>query len=181
MFTTRRSSSPLLISALTIATVLISGCQSHTSAKTTPLPAPKPPTVTTSSAVQEKAIGEGLYEMALFSPSSTLYVASAQSFKNDNGGVLYKVNPTTLAITGITHTDLKNFGIASQPDNDFFYTTNSLDGTVSKVEVKSGKVVKRLALSKKNSKGETDGARELLWVGHELYVGCCCGIPWSRA
>jgi len=171
MFTTRRSSSPLLVSALTIATVLISGCQSHPSAKTTPPPAPKPPTVATSSAVQEKAIGEGLYEMSLFGSSSSLYVASAQSFKNDNGGVLYKVNPTTLAITGLTHTDLKNFGMASQPDNDFFYTTNSLDGTVSKVEVKSGKVVKRLALSKKNSKGETDGARELLWVGNELYVG----------
>ncbi|WP_241622984.1 YncE family protein [Rosenbergiella australiborealis] len=162
---------PRLLAVVAVTAALLSGCQTHT-AKTTTVPI-----VTTATAaklpssVMEKVLGEGLYEMVLFPSINRLYVASAQSFKQDNGGVLYKVDPETLTVVGTTHTDLKNFGMVSQPGKDFFYTTNSVDGTVSKIDVTSGKVLQRLTLSKKNDKGEIDGAREMLWVGNELYIG----------
>lgn len=156
-------------SAIAVSLTVLTACQSHPTAKVPPAPVVKPAAV--AAQPLEKALGDGLYEMAYFPTQQALYVASAQSFKQDNGGVLYKVNPTTLAITGVTHTDLKNFGTASKPGDAFFYTTNSLDGTLSKVEVSTGKVVQRLQLSKKNSKGEIDGAREILWHGDELYIG----------
>ncbi|UYW75022.1 hypothetical protein OFY05_07610 [Pseudocitrobacter faecalis] len=41
--------------------------------------------------------------------------------------MLYRLDPATLATTGETHTDYKNFGMASEPDGSVFYThLNSL-------------------------------------------------------
>lgn len=106
------------------------------------------------------------------SPSAgVLYVASAQSFKNVNGGILYRLDPRTLKTLGETHTDLKNFGMASDKKGDVFYTTNTLDGSISKVDAHSGKVLQRLVLGGKNKEGYNIGAREILWHGNELYVG----------
>lgn len=105
---------------------------------------PAPAASSAASSLVERQLGDGLYELALIPGHNKLYVASAQSFKDVNGGVIYRLDPTTLALTGETHTDLKNFGMAIDDKGQFFYTTNSLDGGVSKVDTQTGKVVERL-------------------------------------
>ena len=123
-------------------------------------------------AITQRALGEGLYEMAYSPASKALFVASAQAFKDVNGGMIYRLDPATLDTKGETHTDLKNFGTAIDQQGSVFYTTNSLDGALSKVDAQSGKVLQRLVFPGKISKeGYPAGAREVLWHGNELYVG----------
>ena len=124
----------------------------------------------TAASVTQHELGDGLYEMALFSGEKSLFVASAQSFKDVNGGVIYRLDPTTLAVTGTTHTDLKNFGTAVDDDGKTFYVTNSLDGGVSKVDAKSGKVLQRLMLDGKDKDGDPAGAREVLFHDGVLFI-----------
>lgn len=130
------------------------------------------PTETAAAAsVTQRELGDGLYELALFPAENALYVASAQSFKDVNGGVIYRLDPTTLATTGTTHTDLKNFGMAVDDDGTAFYVTNSLDGGVSKVDAKSGKVLQRLVMGGKGKDGHPAGAREVLFHNGLLFIG----------
>lgn len=123
-------------------------------------------------AITQRALGDGLYEMVYSPVSEALFVASAQAFKDVNGGMIYRLDPVTLATKGETHTDMKNFGTAIDQQGSVFYTTNSLDGAISKVDAQSGKVLQRLVFPGKISKeGYPAGAREVLWHGNELYVG----------
>ncbi|WP_337010309.1 YncE family protein [Pantoea sp. AS142] len=156
--------------AMAVATAFsLTACQAPAKKADAPaVEAPKPG----NTAVTQRVLGDGLYEMAYSPASKALFVASAQAFKDVNGGMIYRLDPTTLATQGETHTDMKNFGTAIDEEGLVFYTTNSLDGAVSKVDAKSGKVLQRLVFPGKISKeGYPAGAREVLWHGNELYVG----------
>lgn len=85
--------------------------------------------------------------------------------------MLYKLDPTTLATQGETHTDLKNFGMAADDNGKVYYTTNTLDGGVSKVDVQSGKVLQRLMFEGKDKDGDPVGAREILFHKGQLFIG----------
>lgn len=119
----------------------------------------------------QRELGEGLYEMAYLPAKNALYVASAQGFKDVSGGMIYRLDATTLKTTGEGHYDLKNFGLASAPDGSALYATNSLDGGISAIDPESGKVLKRLMFSEKNEKGLPFGPREIFLHDGLLYVG----------
>ena len=165
LFSPRKAAVALAIAA----TLGLTACQAPAKKVVTPAAdAAKP----ADSTVTQRALGDGLYEMAYSPASKALFVASAQAFKGVNGGMIYRLDPTTLATQGETHTDLKNFGTAIDEQGSVFYTTNSLDGAISKVDAQSGKVLQRLVFPGKISKeGYPAGAREILWHGNELYVG----------
>jgi sugar lactone lactonase YvrE len=161
------SSRKAALGAAVIAALSLTACQAP--AKKAEAPAAKP---AVAQAVTQRVLGDGLYEMAYSPVAHALYVASAQGFKDVNGGVLYRLDPATLATKGETHTDLKNFGMAIDDEGNILYVTNSLDGTLSKVDAQSGKVLQRLALGGgKDKDGDAVGAREMLLHGDELYVG----------
>lgn len=124
-----------------------------------------------SASLTQRELADGLYEMVYSPATNALYVASAQDFKNVNGGVLYTLDPTTLATQGETHTDLKNFGMAADDNGRVYYTTNTLDGGVSKVDAKSGKVLQRLMFEGKDKDGDPVGAREILFHKGQLFIG----------
>lgn len=122
-------------------------------------------------AVSEQVVGDGLYEMVYLPETKALYVASAQGFKDVNGGALYRLDPATLKKTGETFTDYKNFGMTMDPGGKLFYTTNTLDGGVSKVDAESGKVLQRLMFEGKDKDGDPAGAREIFWHNGMLFIG----------
>ncbi|MEG3135062.1 YncE family protein [Rouxiella sp. T17] len=161
------------VAVAVIATFGLTACQapaknaaaSHASTATTV--APKP----VNTQVTQRVLGDGLYEMAYLSESKALYVASAQSFKDVNGGMLYRLDPTTLKTTAETHTDLKNFAMAADSDGSVFYTTNSLDGGISKVDAKTGKVLQHLNFNEKAKDGDPIPAREIFLHNGLLYIG----------
>lgn len=155
--------------ALAVAAALsLSACQAPAKKTVDSTPAAAQPA---SAKVQQRVLADGLYEMAYTPSAHALYVASAQSFKGVNGGVLYRLDPATLETRGETHTDLKNFGMAIDPDGSLIYTTNTLDGGLSKVDAQSGKVLGRLLFNEKNDKGFPVGAREIIWHDGLLYIG----------
>jgi DNA-binding beta-propeller fold protein YncE len=54
-----------------------------------------------------KAVGKGAYEMAYSQQENALWVATSQSRSLDKGGIVYRLDPTTLEVTQIIHNDLK--------------------------------------------------------------------------
>lgn len=163
------SSRKAAVAAAVIAALSLTACQAPAKRAEAPTAAAKP---AVAQAVTQRVLGDGLYEMAYSPAANALYVASAQGFKDVNGGVLYRLDPATLATKGETHTDLKNFGMVIDDEGSTLYITNSLDGTLSKVDAQSGKVLQRLALGGgKDKDGDAVGAREMLLHGNELYVG----------
>lgn len=119
----------------------------------------------------QRELGDGLYEMVYSTSAHALFVASAQGFKNVNGGMIYRLDPVTLATKGETHTDLKNFGMAEDSNGELFYTTNTLDGGLSKVDAQRGKVLQRLMFQGKDKDGDPIGAREILFHQGLLFIG----------
>lgn len=155
-----------------LATLVLAGC----SAQHTISAQPAAETAKTAAAsfptnVQKRELASGLYEMALSPQGDALYVASAEGFKDVQGGVVYKLDPATLKTLGSTHTDLKNFGMTISPDGNTVYVTHSLDGGISAIDAHSGKVLARTLFPERNEKGRPYGAREILLHNGVLYVG----------
>lgn len=167
LFSTRKS----MLAIAILGVMSLTACQTSVPKAQTPT-ATQPTAASVDQALTQRVLGDGLYEMAYSRSANALYVASAQSFKDVNGGKLYRLDPTTLKTTGETHTDLKNFGMVVDSEGTVFYATNSLDGGVSKVDAKSGKVIQRVILDgQKDKDGDAVGTREMLLHGDELYVG----------
>ncbi len=94
--------------ALAISATL-GGCATHHSAAVAQ-PVVNSPAANVAQPLQRQ-LAEGLYEMALSPQGDALYVASAEGFKDVQGGAVYKLDPQTLNTIGLTHTDLKNFAL----------------------------------------------------------------------
>ncbi|WP_370965998.1 YncE family protein [Enterobacter wuhouensis] len=154
--------------ALLVAASL-SGCAARHAA-----PAPdvqKTVTAPAENGVLKRELADGLYEMVLNQKGEALFVASAEGFKDVQGGVIYKLDPTTLKTIGRSHTDLKNFAMTLSPDGQTVYVTNSLDGGISAINTADGKIKKRLMFTERNKEGFPFGAREILLHEGTLYVG----------
>lgn len=65
----------------------------------------------------------------------------------------------TLKTLGLSHTDMKNFGMALSPDGKTVYVTNSLDGGLSALNTADGKVKNRVLFPERNAEGFPYGAR----------------------
>lgn len=156
--------------ALTLAiSAALSGCATpHSSAVSQPVVDSPVPNV---AQPLQRQLAEGLYEMALSPQGDALYVASAEGFKNVQGGAVYTLDPHTLNTIGLTHTDLKNFALRLSAEGKTLYVSNSLDGGISAIDTATGKVKNRLLFSERNEKGRPYGARQLLLLNNTLYVG----------
>lgn len=91
-------------------------------------------------------VAKGAYEMAYSPSQQALYVATSGSRQRDKGGVVYRLDPQTLAVTQAIHNDLKPFGAAINNKTDTLFIGNTLNGAVTAIDVKSGEVKGRLVL-----------------------------------
>jgi len=158
--------------ALCVAMVL-SGCNTTPSASAKPAAEAQKPQAAAAqqSNVVKRDLAEGVYELALSPAGDALYVASAEGFKDVQGGVVYKLDPKTLKTIGSTHTDLKNFGMDIAPDGKTVYVTNSLDAGISAINTADGKVLARAIFPERNKEGFPYGARQVLLHNGLLYIG----------
>ncbi|MCS2153331.1 YncE family protein [Scandinavium goeteborgense] len=147
----------------------MAGCASQSTIA--PQNAPKATAPAAAENLTQRELADGLYEMALSPKGDALYVASAEGFKDVQGGVVYKLDPHTLKTVGTSHTDLKNFGMAISDDGQTVYVTNSLDGGISALNTADGKVKTRLLFPERNEKGLPYGARQVLLHNDTLYIG----------
>ncbi|CAM3996508.1 YncE family protein [Pluralibacter gergoviae] len=93
-----------------------------------------------------KPVGKGAYEMAIGQQENALWVATSQSRKTDKGGVVYRLDPATLAITQIIHSDLKPFGATLDNQSQVLWFGNTLNGSVTAIDAKTGDVKGRIVL-----------------------------------
>ncbi|MGG7446900.1 YncE family protein [Kosakonia oryzendophytica] len=93
-----------------------------------------------------KAVGKGAYEMAFSQQENALWLATAQSRKTDKGGVVYRLDPATLAITQSIHSDLKPFGATINTRTQTLWFGNTTNGSVTAVDAKTGEVKGRVVL-----------------------------------
>lgn len=154
-----------------LAAMALAGCSAQTTTHAQPAAETQKTAAQLPANIQQRALADGLYEMALSPQGDALYVSSAQSFKDVQGGVVYKLDPATLKTLGATHTDLKNFGMAISADGKTLYVTNSLDGGVSAIDTSTGKVLSRTLFPERNKEGFPYGAREILLHNDVLYIG----------
>ncbi len=87
-----------------------------------------------------KAVGKGAYEMAYSQQENALWVATSQSRSLDKGGVVYRLDPTTLDVTQIIHNDLKPFGATINHATGTLWFGNTVDSTVTAIDAKTGAV-----------------------------------------
>lgn len=93
-----------------------------------------------------KAVGKGVYEMAVSQPENALWVATSQSRKTDKGGVVYRLDPQTLEITQTIHSDLKPFGATLDPQTQTLWFGNTINGSITAIDAKTGDVKGRVLL-----------------------------------
>lgn len=120
-----------------------------------------------------RELARGVYEAVYNESAQALYVASAEAITNVKGGVIYKLDPTTLQTIGATHTDKKNFALVLNPQGDTLYTTNSVDSGITSIDIKTGEVKARLKFDDKASDGTPYGPRQIIYQPQTdvLYVG----------
>lgn len=120
-----------------------------------------------------RELARGVYEAIYSKSAEALYVASAEAITNVKGGVIYKLDPTTLETIGATHTDKKNFALALNPAGDTLYATNSIESGITSFDTKTGEVKARLKFDDKASDGTPYGPRQIIYQADAdvLYVG----------
>lgn len=91
-------------------------------------------------------IAKGVYEMALSQQENALWVATAQSRKTDKGGVVYRLDPTTLEVTQAIHNDLKPYGATIDTRTQTLWFGNTTDGTITAIDARTGDVKGRVVL-----------------------------------
>ena len=120
-----------------------------------------------------KDLAYGIYQMAYSASEKALYVASAEMLDGVRGGALYKLDPQTLDVLGVIHTDEGNFGLSSNTEGNVLFMTNSLNPAVARVELGEKGSLKRTAFSNMGTDGFKVGPRtvKLDEVHKRLYVG----------
>lgn len=120
--------------------------------------------------VKERSLANGLYEMSLSPDGHSLYVASSDSFKDVQGGAIYKLDSENLNTISMSHTDLKNFGMAISEDGKYIYVTNTTDNGITSFDTQTGKVQKRIIFKDRNKKGRPYSPHNILLNNGLLYV-----------
>lgn len=105
-------------------------------------------------------IGPGLYEVAYDAGSASLLVAASPS--KDQGGVLYRLDPTSLAVKQTIPIARRAFALGVNAKTNMVFVGNTLDGSLTAVDTGTGKVLGVSQLSAKNEKGEAAHTRKVI-------------------
>jgi len=106
--------------------------------------------------------GNGLYELAYDASQNVLFAASAPSFDKDKtDGLIYKFNPETLNATGNISTKRRAFATVLDEENHTLYIGNTLDGSVTLIDTRTGKEIKTVQLSDTSHPKEIVHTREM--------------------
>lgn len=165
---------PQLIGSLALLAALIAPAHADQSALKVPvIPEAQQAYTLTAEGALRRELAHGVYQAAYSPLTKSIYVASSEAMENVHGGVVYQLNPETLATTGLFHLDEKSFGLGINPTGDTLYVTHSLASAVSKVDLKTGEVLARIKFTDKSKDGSTYGPRNALYVPSTdtLYVG----------
>lgn len=130
-------------------------------------------TTITADGALRKELAYGIYQLTYSPEDKALYVASAEMADGVRGGVIYKLDPQSLDVKGVIHSDERNFGLTTNTDGDVLFVTNSLTPGVSRVELGNKGTTQRIRFSNVGTDGFNVGPRSIRHdpVNHRVYVG----------
>ncbi|MEG2590834.1 MAG: YncE family protein [Citrobacter sp.] len=128
-------------------------------------------------------VGHGVYELAVDSQQNALFAASSPSFDKDKTrGIIYKLDLEKLTTTEVIETSRRAFATAMDEENQVLYVGNTLEGSVTLIDTRSGKELAILQLSETGNPKEIVHTREMVLdkQHHRLYVSGVAekGIVW---
>jgi DNA-binding beta-propeller fold protein YncE len=100
--------------------------------------------------VERKEIAKGLYELAYSPRQKAVFVASSGGFGEDAGpSRILRLNPGTLAVEGEIPLDRKAFGVALDDTNGRLYVGNTVNLSVTVVDIVNNRVIGIVQLEEK--------------------------------
>lgn len=128
-------------------------------------------------------VGNGVYELAVDSQQNALFAASSPSFDKDKTrGLIYKLDLEKLTTTEVIETSRRAFATALDEESQVLYVGNTLEGSVTLIDTRSGKELAILQLSEAKNPKDIIHTREMVLdkQHHRLYVSGVAekGIVW---
>lgn len=136
---------PFALAACALA-ALLAGCAQTTAVA----PAHAGAAVAVEPSVQRQALAQGVYELAYSARQNAVYVASSGGFGTTAGpSQVLKLDPATLAVQASIPLERKGFGVALDDAGGRLYVGNTVDTSVTVVDIASGKPVGVVQLMQK--------------------------------
>lgn len=97
---------------------------------------------------QSQPLGHGVYELAYASDQKAIYAASAPSFEKDKkAGLVFKLAADSLKIDEKISTARRTFALSLDEENHILWLGNALEGSLTLLDTRTGKEIKKLQLS----------------------------------
>jgi len=91
--------------------------------------------------VTSAKLGPGVYEVVISDSSNTVYVASVGA-RDQNNGAVFVLDGTTLAVKSKIDVSVQAaYGLSINDKAQMLYTSNTRNGNVSAIDLKTGKIV----------------------------------------
>ena len=140
--------------------------------------APTAASAPTTAPVQRQAVAKGLYELAYSPSQNAVFVASSGGFGDDTGPAqVVRLDPATLAVQARIPLERKAFGVVLDDANHRLYVGNTVDTSVTVVDVAQNKPVGTVQLMEKvvGKDGQSHYSHDLRELvvdapNHRLYV-----------
>lgn len=107
--------------------------------------------------MERKPVGKGVYELAYSADQHALFVSSSQG-RQEKTGMVYRLDPVSLAVSQSITTPLKPFGMALNNKTNTVFVGNTTSSAVTSVDAKTNQVKKELVL---DSRPRTEKERPL--------------------
>ncbi len=121
-------------------------------------------------AVLRRDLAPGLYELVV--AGGDVFVASSgKSFKVDEGGAIYRLDPDTLETRAVIRTERKPYGLAYDKRTDTLYVGNTLNGAVQAIDLQAG-LAANYQLGQAAAKGGFEHVRQIVLdeAGDRMFV-----------
>lgn len=153
----------IALAALAVLTAALAACQSPgTKAQATGTPAVTAPAAAQAQAgVTRNSIGLGLYEVQVLD-ANTLAVAAAPAFGDATRGQLHIVDSRTLAVLQSIELPRRAFGLGVNRSTQTLYVGNTLDGSLTVIDLATRTVQGTIQLGIKDASGDMEHTRKVV-------------------
>lgn len=107
-------------------------------------------------------VGNGLYEIVFDPASRSLFVAATPTFAKGEPGLVHRVDPQTLTIKQSLQIDRRAFALGLNSKTNTLYVGNTLDGSITVLDLATNTVKRVIQVGKLNDKGEAAHTRKVI-------------------
>lgn len=128
--------------------------------------------VTVPAPTVRQEVANGLYELVYDPASKSLFVAATPVFAKGEPGLVHRVDPQSLAIQQSLQIDRRAFALGLNSKTNTLFVGNTLDGSITVLDLATNTVKRVIQLGKLNDKGDAAHTRKVIVdeAADRLYV-----------